>query len=118
MTSKFTDNFIRVGNLYVGHWDTVASDGGYAAKRLVEDKGVSLQGHTQRFGAHARTTVDGRVLLGHRKFLHVRAKGGLCFISKLAAGVFGCLSGTNFRTILVVPGCDSEGFAHLERKKI
>jgi hypothetical protein len=39
MVSKFTDNFIRVGNLYVGHWDTVASEGGYAAKRLVEDKG-------------------------------------------------------------------------------
>jgi hypothetical protein len=69
MASKFTDNFIRVGNLYVGHWDTVASDGGYAAKRLVEDKGVSLlQGHTQRFGAHARTTVDGRVLLGIENF--------------------------------------------------
>jgi len=58
-----------VGNLYVGHWDTVASDGGYAAKRLVEDKGVSLlQGHTQRFGAHARTTVDGRVILGIENF--------------------------------------------------
>jgi hypothetical protein len=69
MASKFTDNFIRVGNLYVGHWDTVASDGGYAAKRLVEDKGVSLlQGHTQRFGAHARTTVDGRVILGIENF--------------------------------------------------
>jgi hypothetical protein len=41
----------------------------YAPKRLVEDKGVSLlQGHTQRFGAHARTTVDGRVILGIENF--------------------------------------------------
>ncbi len=68
-SSRFTDNFIRVGKLYVGHWDTVAKQGGYAAKGLVEDKGVSLlQGHTQRFGAHARTTVDGRVLLGIENF--------------------------------------------------
>ena len=63
--SKFTSNFIRVGNLYVGHWAMVAKHAGYAAKGLVDDKGVSLlQAHTHRFGAHARTTVDGRVLLG------------------------------------------------------
>jgi hypothetical protein len=69
MASKFTDNFVQVGNLYVGHWDTVAKEGGYAAKRLVDSKGVSLlQGHTQRFGAHARTTVDGRVILGIENF--------------------------------------------------
>ena len=63
--SKFTDTFTRVGQLWVGHWDTLAAHGGMAAKKLVESKGVSvLQGHTHRFGAHARTTVDGRVLLG------------------------------------------------------
>src|SRR3989441_4697172 len=67
--SRFTDNFIRVGSLYVGHWDKVSMHGGYAAKSLVEAKGVSiLQGHTHRFGAHARTTVDGRVLLGIENF--------------------------------------------------
>lgn len=67
--SKFTDNFIRVGNLYVGHFDTVAKHGGYAAKQLVEDKGVSLlQSHTHRFGAHARTGLDNRVLLGVENF--------------------------------------------------
>src|SRR5437763_15987574 len=67
--SKFTDNFIRVGDLWVGHWDKVSKHGAYAAKVLVEEKGVSLlQGHTHRFGAHARTTVDGRVLLGIENF--------------------------------------------------
>ena len=36
---------------------------------LVEEKGVSLlQGHTHRFGAHARTTVDGRILVGIENF--------------------------------------------------
>jgi UDP-2,3-diacylglucosamine pyrophosphatase LpxH len=69
LASKFTDNFIRAGDLYVGHWDKVSKHAGYAAKNLVEEKGVSLlQGHTHRFGAHARTTVDGRVLLGIENF--------------------------------------------------
>jgi predicted phosphodiesterase len=69
LASRFTDNFIRVGALYVGHWDKVSMHGGYAAKGLVENKGVSLlQGHTHRFGAHARTTVDGRALLGIENF--------------------------------------------------
>jgi hypothetical protein len=67
--SKFVDNFIRVGKLHVGHWDKVARHGGAAARSLVEDKGVNiLQGHTHRFGAHARTTVDGHVLLGVENF--------------------------------------------------
>ncbi len=69
VASKFMDTFIKVGSLYVGHWDTVAKEGGYTAKRLVDDKGVSLlQGHTHRFGAHARTTVDGRIILGIENF--------------------------------------------------
>jgi len=69
LASKFTDNFIRVGSLYVGHWDKASKNAAYAAKLLVEEKGVSLlQGHTHRFGAHARTTVDGRVLLGIENF--------------------------------------------------
>ncbi len=67
--SRFTDTFIRVGNLYVGHWAACSKHAGYAAKALVEAKGVSLvQGHTHRFGAHARTLVDGRVLLGIENF--------------------------------------------------
>lgn len=69
LATKFTDNFIRVGNLYVGHFDKVSKHAAYAAKLLVEEKGVSLlQAHTQRFGVHARTTVDGRVLLGIENF--------------------------------------------------
>lgn len=69
LASKFTDNFIRLGSLYVGHFAKVSKHGAYAAKLLVEEKGVSLlQGHTHRFGAHARTTVDGRVLLGIENF--------------------------------------------------
>lgn len=67
--SKFTGTHIQVGNLYVGHFEIVAKHGGYAAKQLVEDKGVSLlQSHTHRFGAHARTGLDGRVVIGVENF--------------------------------------------------
>lgn len=63
--SRFIDTFTRVGKLRVGHFAKVSKHGGYAAKALVEDKGVSLlQGHTHRFGAHARTMADGQILLG------------------------------------------------------
>jgi Calcineurin-like phosphoesterase len=69
LATRFTDNFIRVGGLYVGHWNKVSKHAAYAAKILVEEKGVSLrQAHTHRFGVHARTTVDGRVLLGIENF--------------------------------------------------
>ena len=119
MASKFTDNFIRVGNLYVGHWDTVASDGGYAAKRLVEDKGRKPPSRSH--AAIRRACANHGRRPGHsrdRKFLHVREKGELCFVSKLAAGIFGYLSGTKFRTISVVSGGDNEPNVYLEGAKI
>src|SRR6266478_7816836 len=107
MASKFTDNFIRVGNLYVGHWDTVASDGGYAAKRLVEDKGVSiLQGHTQRFGAHARTTVDGRVLLGIENFSMCVRKAAYASYPNWQQGFSVVYLETSIRAVSVVPHRD------------
>src|SRR5205823_13908021 len=34
LATKFTDNFIRVGDLYVGHWDKVSKNAAYAAKLL------------------------------------------------------------------------------------
>lgn len=40
MASRFSDTFIKFGDLYVGYWDTVAKEGGYTAKRL-DEKGVS-----------------------------------------------------------------------------
>jgi hypothetical protein len=81
LASKFTDNFVRVGKVFVGHWDKVSMHGGYAAKGLVEQKGVSvMQGHTYRFGAHTRATVDERVLLGIETFPDVSARGQLSML--------------------------------------
>jgi hypothetical protein len=44
----------------------------------------------------------------------VREKSELCFISKLAARVFGYLSGTKIRMVSVVPGRDNERNVYLE----
>src|SRR5947199_8327000 len=37
LATKFTDNSIRVGDVYVGHWDKVSKHGAYTAKVLVEE---------------------------------------------------------------------------------
>jgi UDP-2,3-diacylglucosamine pyrophosphatase LpxH len=67
--NKFSDNFIRLGDLYIGHWDKVNKHAGYTAKNLLDEKGVSLlQGHTHRFGVSARRYVDGQELIGIENF--------------------------------------------------
>ncbi|MDA2921156.1 metallophosphoesterase, partial [Desulfobacterota bacterium AH_259_B03_O07] len=67
--NKFSDNWIRLGDLYVGHWDKVNKHAGYTAKNLLDDKGVSLlQGHTHRHGVSARRYVDGKELIGIENF--------------------------------------------------
>lgn len=55
---------VKVGALYVGHWNKVSKHGGYTAKLLLDDKGVNLiQGHTHRIGRHNRTLHDGTELV-------------------------------------------------------
>lgn len=58
--AKFTDNYIKIGNLYIGHWDRVNKHAAYTAKNLLADKGVNcLQAHTHRIGTHVKTTLGG-----------------------------------------------------------
>jgi len=58
--AKFTDNYIKFGNLYVGHWDRANKHAAYTAKNLLMDKGVNgLQAHTHRIGTHIKTTLGG-----------------------------------------------------------
>lgn len=67
--SKFSHNFIKIGALYVGHWDKVAKHSAYTAKALVEEKGVSiLQGHCHRGGSHLKTLANEEVLAGYENF--------------------------------------------------
>lgn len=67
--SKFSDNFIVMDDIYIGHFNKVNKHSAYTAKNLVEDKGVSIiQAHTHRGGVHYRTLIDGTVLVGVENF--------------------------------------------------
>ena len=67
--TKFSDNHIKIGDLWVGHWDMVRADSAYTAKNLVDKKGVNLlQGHTHRGGSNFRRFVDGRIVGGWENF--------------------------------------------------
>ena len=58
--AKFSDNYIKIGNLYIGHWDRANKHAAYTAKNLLADKGVNcLQAHTHRIGTHVKTTLAG-----------------------------------------------------------
>jgi len=57
--SIYKENYIQYGDLYIGHFDCVASKGGSTAQKLLQTKGVSiLQGHIHRFGASAIRHLD------------------------------------------------------------
>ena len=63
--SGLKESFYKFGDLYVSHFNKVSQHGGYTAKLLVDQKGVSiLQGHTHRMGSSIRSYLDGRVLGG------------------------------------------------------
>lgn len=99
-SNKFTDTFIKIGDLYIGHWDKVNKHSGYSAKNLLEDKGVSLiQGHTHRGGVSYKSLVDGKVIKAIENFClcslnpsyvsHPNWQQGFCVIyHKLGKGRF------------------------------
>lgn len=67
--SHFIDNYIKVGKLYVGHFNSVSQHAGYTAKNIVDKKGISiLQGHTHRHGVNVRRFADGRQVIGVENF--------------------------------------------------
>jgi len=67
--SSFTDNWIRLGDLYIGHWNKVNRFAGYTAKALLDLKGVSIvAGHPHTFGVSARRYVDGREIMAIENF--------------------------------------------------
>lgn len=53
------------GNLLVGHWLKYSKHSGFAAKHLLEEKGISLiQAHTHHMGAHYKSMVR-REIVGY-----------------------------------------------------
>jgi hypothetical protein len=71
--NSFSDNWIRLGDLYIGDWNKVNKHAGYTAKNLLDEKGVSLlQGHSHKYGVSARRYVDGKEFIGIKNFCMCR----------------------------------------------
>ena len=61
--NKHSDVYTRVGDLFIGHWDSIRQWGGFTAKNLLDKRGVCiLQNHTHRMGSHYRTWVGEKVM--------------------------------------------------------
>lgn len=55
------ENFYQYGKLLIGHWNKVCKYGGFTAKNLLEDKGMSIiQAHTHRLGSSYKRDFDGQ----------------------------------------------------------
>lgn len=63
--SSWQDTYLKLGDIFVGHFKRVNKHSGMTAKALVEDKGVSVvQGHVHRAGVFNKTLMTGEVLTG------------------------------------------------------
>ena len=83
--------------------------------RLLWRRNFTVRHH--EMDPRARTTVDGRVILGIENFSMCVRKAAYASY-QTGSRVFGGLSGTNFRTISVVPRRDNERNVYLEGEKI
>ena len=62
--NKFQDNYIRIENIYVGHFDTARKGSGMTARSLLADKGVSvIQAHNHRMALITQRQMDGKLLV-------------------------------------------------------
>jgi len=63
--ARWTDTYIQVGDLHIGHWDRVNQKSGYTASNLIERMGVSvIQSHVHRFAHVTKRLLGGRLLEG------------------------------------------------------
>lgn len=63
--TSFDHNFVKIGELFIGHFNKLAKSAGYTAKALLDDLGVSfIQGHGHKFGVSTKRLVDGTLLIG------------------------------------------------------
>lgn len=59
-----TENYVKIDDWYIGHFDKVAKHSAMTAKNIVADRGVNvIQGHTHRLGAYYVRYLD-RTLRG------------------------------------------------------
>lgn len=61
---RFTDNYVRFGNLLVGHFDKAHKNSGFSAKALLDEYGESLiQAHVHSVGS-SNKTLESRQIMG------------------------------------------------------
>ena len=74
--SRFTDNFIELDGVYIGHFNMARSASGATAKGLVDlHGGTILQAHTHHGGVFYKPLITGETLVGVENFC-------LCDINK------------------------------------
>jgi predicted phosphodiesterase len=62
--SRYDHNDLKIGDLYIGHYNIARKHAGYSAKALMENLGVSLiQAHTHKQGLSSKRLRDGRELI-------------------------------------------------------
>ena len=53
------ENYVQIGDLYVGHWDRVSKHSSYTVKNIIDDYGVNIiQSHTHRLGMYTKRYMD------------------------------------------------------------
>ncbi len=59
VNSSHVENFVQIGDIYVGHWNRVSKHSAYTVKNIIDDRGVSIvQSHTHRMGMHVHKYMD------------------------------------------------------------
>ena len=59
------ENFVKVRDWYIGHFNRVSKHSAYTVKNIMTDRGVNIiQAHVHRLGMHALTYLD-RTILGY-----------------------------------------------------
>jgi len=59
VNDSLKENYIKIGSIYVGHWDRVSKFSAYTVKNIMADRGVSIvQSHVHRMGYHCERLMD------------------------------------------------------------
>jgi len=53
------ENYVKIGNWYIGHFNRVSKHSAYTVKNIIADRGVNvIQAHVHRLGMHYVTFMD------------------------------------------------------------
>lgn len=59
VNNSHVENFVQIGDLYIGHWNRVSKHSSYTVKNIMTDRGVNIvQSHTHRLGFYTVRYMD------------------------------------------------------------